>query len=232
MALDVYVGGFSRYFAREWENVAQKWARESGVEYEMIEADESEPVDFDAVAEAVGHWREALNAGLGTNLDEPLEWDESRTSPYFTDRPGYSGYGALLVWAAHTEAESTPPDRLEPDWYEDATFAEYSDPGKSETYRAILCPGLWLPGQFQFSFDFEHLTGDEVHITSNLALQEALGALNEQTFGLAAADLDARLEAGLVEGASLREMAALGLAMFTRLCEKSLEFRLPIMIDA
>jgi hypothetical protein len=36
MAFDICVGGFARFFAREWENVAQKWARETGTHYHRL----------------------------------------------------------------------------------------------------------------------------------------------------------------------------------------------------
>ena len=32
MALDVYVGSLARYYAGEWENIAEKAARERGVQ--------------------------------------------------------------------------------------------------------------------------------------------------------------------------------------------------------
>ncbi len=232
MPLDVYVGSFSRFYAREWENVAERYARESGIGKVIGLTEAPEPANWEDVSEAVERWREALNSGLGDNLDVPLDWDESHDSPYFTDRPGYEGYGALMLWAAHTEAGSTPPAELASEWYEDKIFAEYCDPAKSNTYRAIISTGLWLPGTFQFSFDFPYLTGDEVHITSNEALHDALVVLNRQTLKLEPAELEERLEEGIDEGASLREMAEFGLAMFTELCEKSVEHGLPILIDS
>ena len=38
MALDVYVGSLARYYAGEWENIAEKTARERNVIVERLEA--------------------------------------------------------------------------------------------------------------------------------------------------------------------------------------------------
>lgn len=66
MSFDVYVGGFARFFAREWEYVAQKWARETGTHYQMIGPDgPPQAANWDKVAEAVMHWKAAINKGLG-----------------------------------------------------------------------------------------------------------------------------------------------------------------------
>ena len=35
MALDVYVGSLARYYAGEWENIAEKAARERGAQYQI-----------------------------------------------------------------------------------------------------------------------------------------------------------------------------------------------------
>ncbi len=69
MAFDVYVGGFSRYYAREWENAGQKSARENGAEYRMIGPDgPPQGADWQEVSEAVTHWLAAINNGLGDVL--------------------------------------------------------------------------------------------------------------------------------------------------------------------
>ena len=36
MGLDIYVGSLTRYYAREWESIAQQAAREMGVEFQVI----------------------------------------------------------------------------------------------------------------------------------------------------------------------------------------------------
>src|SRR5262245_6788468 len=175
MALDIYVGGFARFFAREWENVTQKWARETGTEYRLIGPNgPPKAADWDEVVGAVTHWKAAINTGLGNNLCSPLDWDESRHAASFTDRPGYDGYGALLVSAAHAERGTSPPLQYSGEWYSDDAFVECSKPKQGQKFRPLICGSLWLPGKFAFSFDFESLTGEKVHICSNIDLQRCL----------------------------------------------------------
>lgn len=232
MAFDVYVGGFSRYYALEWENVAQKWARETGSSYQMIGPDgPPQSADWEEVTAAVTHWQASLNQGLGDNLPAPFEWDESKNAPYFTDRPGYDGYGALLVWAAHAERGSTPPDSYNGEWYSDEAYVECSEPKKGQKYRPIICGTLWLPGEFEFSFDFQDLTGEKVHICANTSLLDSLDELNQNTFQLTSDELSAALKGDSEEEPTLAELARFGLALFRDLADKSVQHHLPIVLS-
>ena len=232
MAFDIYVGGFARFFAREWENVVQKWARESGTHYEMIGPDgPPQPANWDEVAEAVSHWKAAINNGLGSNISTPIDWDESSDAPYFTDRPGYDGYGALLVWAAHAERGTKPPDSYSEEWYSDEAFLECSQPKRGQKYRPITCGSLWLPGEFEFSFDFKDLIGENVHICANSSLERSLRDLNRNTFGMSTDDLHDALKIDFGDNPSLEVLARFGLSLFQGLAEKSVEHHLPIIMS-
>ncbi len=232
MALDIYVGGFARFYAREWENVAQAWARENGQHYQIIAPGGlPPPAKWDDAAEAVKHWRTAINNGLGVHLSQPLDWDESCNASYFTDRPGYDGYGALAVWAAHAELGSTPPDAYSGEWYKDEAFKECTHPKQGQRYRPIICASLWLPGTFEFSFDFEDLTGTKAHISSNASLENALSELNAKTFKMSQEDLDVARNGGFGEKPTLEQLARFGLALLHALAVKSVEHRLPILLS-
>lgn len=232
MALDVYVGGFARYYAQEWENVAQRWARETGTHYQIIGPDGPPPsANWEEVAEAVTYWRTAINNGLGSNISQPLDWNETPDAPYFTDRPGYDGYGALIVWAAHAERGTKPPETFDGDWASDEAVVECSKPRQGQKYRPIVGGSLWLPGEFEFSFDFQDLTGGEAHICANTSLQRSLRALNENTFGMSPDDLVDASRAGFGDNPSLRSLAQFGLALFQRLADESVRHHLPIILS-
>jgi len=232
MAFDLYVGGFARFFAHEWENVAQKWARETGTHYQMIGPDgPPQAADWNEVAELVTHWKTAINMGLGENLSQPLDWDESSSAPYFTDRPGYDGYGALLVWAAHAERGTKPPESYDGEWYADEAFLECSEVKEGQKYRPIISASLWLPGEFPFSFDFQDLTGEDVHICSNQSLQKSLRELNASTFGMSSDDLTTALQGDVGDNPSLESIARTSLALFQRLADESVRHHLPIMFS-
>jgi hypothetical protein len=103
MALDVYVGSLARYYAGEWENIAEKAARERGVQYQIGRPGGSTDrlKDPQRIPPAVLAWRSALSDSLGSKLALPLDWDEALEAPYFTGRPGWDGFGSLVLWAAY-----------------------------------------------------------------------------------------------------------------------------------
>ena len=103
--LDVYVGSLARYYAGEWENVAEKAARERGVQYQIGRPGGSTDrlKDPQRIPPAVLAWRSALSDSLGSKLALPLDWDEALEVPYFTGRPGWDGFGSLVLWAAYAE---------------------------------------------------------------------------------------------------------------------------------
>ena len=234
MALDVYVGGFARYYSREWENVVQKHCRETGKTYQQISpGGEPQAADWKEVESAVGGWIDALNGGLGSNLPEPLGWDESRDAPYFTDRPGYEGYGALSLWAAYAEVEKTPPTDFPENWLEDEVYLKAVgnfDP-EAKSLRVIHSTQVWLPGDFRFSFDCQDLTGEPVHIASSAGLLECLEAVNEHTFQLNEEDKAEALKGDFAEEPKLEEWARYGFAVFEALARKAEENRLPMFLD-
>ena len=63
MALDIYVGPLVRYYRGDWETVAQRWSRESGVPLTVIRpAGEPEPpMAVPDVIEMITDWRGGRN---------------------------------------------------------------------------------------------------------------------------------------------------------------------------
>ncbi|MDZ4819581.1 MAG: hypothetical protein SGJ20_11465 [Planctomycetota bacterium] len=232
MALDVYVGGFSRYYSFQWENVAQRFSRESGMEYRMVgPGGPPQPADWNEVAKSVSQWKAAINEGLADNIAVPLEWDETKTAPYFTDRPGYDPYGALKVWTAHAERGTSPPELYSGEWYTDEAYIECSKPKHDQKYRAILCGSLWLPGDFEFSFDFENLAGEKAHICSNNSLLQSLELLRQDSFNLTDAELEAAVKNDSGDAPSVRSLAQFALWIFLELTKKSVTHHLPIVLN-
>jgi hypothetical protein len=86
VGLDIYLGSLTRYYAREWESIAQQAAREMGVEFQVIRQHDAPDAisDPEQIRPAVFAWREALSQGLAENLPTALDWDEGPASPYFT----------------------------------------------------------------------------------------------------------------------------------------------------
>ena len=221
MALDVYAGTFTRYYTRNWENVAQRQARLDGITYRRISpGEETPPPTADQVTPAVAAWCAELTEALGQNISAPITWDEGEGLPYFTDRPGWEGYIALVLWAAYAGAPHLvrPTSLPEQDWNEDPAFLAMLPRESGTPYRQILQAELWLPCEFKFVFRGPALTGDATWIGSTFALREQLELLNQNTLSVDASD-------------AFAQSARFSLAMFQELSQKACEARLPILLD-
>lgn len=231
MAFDVYAGGFARFFAREWENVAQKHARESGMKYQMIHpAGDSGPAKWEEVQDAVSHWRAALKNGLRENAPTDLDWNEGRDTPYFTDRPGWDGYSALVLMAACIGCKEPFPDKLPKDALTSEVLTRTMSTNFQGGYRSITQVQLWLPGSFEFSFEFVDLCNQKTHVGSvqrlNKDIRELIASqgINEQ-------QLATSLREAYEDEADFKKIAYFGLAVFSWLADEALKHRLPIMLS-
>ena len=100
MGLDIYVGSLTRYYTGDWLTAVQRFGQDSGIEVAVVRAD---PGPQDAVTDpaevraAVVDWQAGLAAGLGCAVD----WPEGLELPYWSDKPAWDGYGAVVVAAAY-----------------------------------------------------------------------------------------------------------------------------------
>jgi hypothetical protein len=234
MSFDVYVGSFTRYIGGDWENMGQRQARELGVEYKLIRDNQTEeaPPPPDEVREAVSEWLAAINEALGEHIGAPLAWSESDETPYFTARPGWEGYSALLLHAAHDDHPSLArPTRVPDEWGEDPAYlASTGDDGETR-YPAILLADLWLPGAFDFLFRVEDLGGNDRAVASTVRLLEELKDLDSRTFQSTPAQLAAWRARGSGPEASFDDNARAGLAVLIALADEAVQRGLPLMPD-
>ena len=236
MGLDVYVGTLTRYYAKEWESVVQRAARESGVPVTIIrpEGDSEDAVtDPAAIEEVIVEWREALSASLKTHLTAPLDWTEGMDPPYFTDKPAWDCYSALMVWAAHEEHGDPRLPTVSPeDWTSNtAVQRSQADDFRSRYGQLLNGPELWLPGDFTFTFSAEDATGNEVTIGSVASLSGQLQELNRRTWRADATTIGNWRRAGADFGAPFEVSARFGFAVFAELADEAARHRLPMKLD-
>jgi hypothetical protein len=254
MAFDIYVGTMTRFYRREWENIAQRTAREQGIEYTMIYANGNPlpPPPADEIRQAVASWCEALSQGLKLHGFGPVTWNESNDNPYFTDRPAWDGYSALLVWAAHDEHPDLPlPEKVPETWADDPAYQRSIDREFKSHYTTILMPELWLPTQFPFSFESPTLVSEKGWIGSTFTLKQQLDDLRERTTGrfqeLKAVEKKMKpkvRKTGFFKSMFTRkqedrkqtkptlvEAAEFGLSIFSDLANKACEHQLPILLS-
>lgn len=223
MAFDIYAGTMTRFYRREWENVVQRMAREQGRKYNMIYAGGAPPPPppADEIRSAVHGWCQALTNALKPHGVSTIEWSEADDRPYFTDRPAWPGYSALLTWAAHADHPKLPlPTAVPKSWADDDAFQESSKKDSQTSYRTILEPQLWLPAEFPFVFGFPTLTSQQpVSIGSTFNLKRQLDQLKTKT------------SESLATKSELVETAAFAIGCFGKLAEKACEHRLPILLS-
>jgi hypothetical protein len=234
MAFDVYVGTFTRFHTRDWENVVQRQARIDGIEYRTVytDGDPGPPPPASEVRAVVEAWRNALNRSMTGQGFEPLVWSEDDGQEYFTDRPGWEGYSALLLWAAYAQfPDARPPQALPEDIAMDPIYQKVMADDTSQKFPTLLSASLWLPGDFRFCFDAPSLIEDEeVMITSCGGLLDQLRKLKTMEPRWSEPSLMNRIRSKS-RGVSLQEAAQLGMRVFTELAEKAVEHRLPIMLS-
>lgn len=180
MAFDIYVGPLTLYYAGEWENAGQRYARERGASYSVIRPDGEEPAaDPDETREAVVAWRDALAEILQVRIAGPLTWDETGTL-YASERPNWDGFSSLVLWAAYADHPDLERPVAEVEHYrKDPAYLRCAADGVITKYCHIVRDlEFWLPWPFDGTLMAPDPNGNVVGIGSSITLARQLGELN------------------------------------------------------
>jgi len=232
VAFDIYAGSFTRYYTRDWENVAQRDAHIKGIAYEIVYAggDPGPAPSARDVRETVIAWRNGINTSLAAHGVKNIDWSEEDGGPYFTDRPGWNGYAGLLLWSAYAERpECTAPYKLPKDWSDDPVYRSVTAESQTPRYVTILRTTVWLPGEFDFCFKFPGLVEDEVMIGSCKSLLGQLRELEQEPQRWGKPSLLHRIRSG--DSVATEEAAREGHRCFSALAERACEHGLPIVLS-
>jgi hypothetical protein len=150
--------------------------------------------------------------------------------PYFTDRPGWDGYSALVLMAAYTACKEPFPEKLPKDALTSEILTRTIAPDFRGGYRSITQVQLWLPGSFEFSFDFVDLCNQKIHVGSVQRLNKDLRDLMSVQ-GLTEQQIATSLREAYEDGADFKTIANFGLAVFMRIANDALKDKLPIMLS-
>ncbi len=229
MALDVYVGSLTRYYAGAWENISDRTARERGIprrgERPGAPADRGSP---DILA-----WRSTLGRALGGRIAVSLDWGETPETPYFTGRPGWDGFGSLVMWAAYADLPALRrPASLPEEWESDPVLMRNNEVGGRARYgHLVRHVELWLPGSFEVAFEGADVDGRRLVMGSTTVLRRQLEELNATTW-----KADQEVVAGWrrkppVGEGPLELKARHGFAVLLGLVERAVEHGLPMKLD-
>ncbi|MDP2334544.1 MAG: hypothetical protein Q8M19_28020 [Reyranella sp.] len=221
MALDVYVGSLTRYYA----NVGCRIAR--------ADTPADSVKDPERITPAILAWRAALSERLGDNIQAPLDWEETLAAAHFTGRPGWDGLAALVLWAAYAEHPALRrPDMLREEWENDPALARSAAEGFRSRYSHLVRHvELWLPSPFPFTFDGKDVDGHRVVLGSAPTLQRQHADLNGATWKAwdgAVAGWGRRPPS---DDASLELRARYGFAAMVKAVQQAIDHRLPMKLD-
>lgn len=234
VGLDIYAGSLTRYLAGDWELASQKVAKELGLQITIRRKHDPEDAirDPNELRPIVERWRDGLSLALADDLAAPLEWDESPSSKYFTDKPAWDGYAALILWAAYEEQ----PHLLRPinaveEWSEDAAYCACMRDDHKSRYSHLYDVSLWLPCDFRFVFQAEFVTGTPMLIGSSRELAFQLDELNRRTWAASPTTLAEWIKDGADYGAPLETSARFAFSVFKFLADQSVAENLPMLMD-
>ena len=104
MGLDIYAGTLTRYYSHNWKTVVQQWAEENGYSFNRITPDGNPPTTRNCPRPMFRRrWR---TGGIRfwppfLSRTSPLRpWPENNEKPYYTDKPDWDAFGAMLLVAA------------------------------------------------------------------------------------------------------------------------------------
>lgn len=210
-------------------------AREIGAELRVIRARQPPPDairDPDVIRPAVEAWRAGVSERLREHLESDLDRDETADAPYFTDKPAWDCYSDLLLWAAYSEhPELNRPIQSVPDFGKDPAYRASTSKEFRSGYFHLLEVEWWLPCDFAFIFQTEKVAGGPVTIGSSNALARQLTELNARTWQAASEELTRWKRLGSEHGAPLESGARFAFALLLELSQRSVEFRLPMLLD-
>lgn len=185
MGLDIYAGKLTRYYSRNWKNIVQLFAEENGQNCVMRDAsgNEMKPVEDQAeienIRDIVSNWADTLAVSIKPPLTPPI-WDEKSDCGYFTDKPDWVAFGALVMLQACIELKKPLPEFVRNGW----NF--YDEPIVKQAMEQRIPNSLlmgtthWLPIPDEAIYIAKLPTGNEGTISTVSLLKYELEDLNKQ----------------------------------------------------
>ena len=204
MGLDIYAGTLTRYYSHNWKTVVQQWAEENGWGFQKITpdggaADNEEEMSPAEVQAAVENWRDQILSAISQPGQPPYTpWPEDNEKPYYTDKPDWDAFGAMLLVAACHTYDEPVPSTVEKGW----NFGEHpliARLASDEERVWSLFRGVtwWLPLADAFFFQAPLPTDNQAMIATLGGLRKELEKLNQLAWQ---ADEDAILDWADTEG--------------------------------
>ena len=187
MGLDVYAGTLTRYYSGNWKTRAQQWAEKNGYEFSKVtpegeEVGDAKDLDPAKIEDAVCAWRNFIVS----ELDEKREgtfvlWEENNTKEYFTDKPDWEAYGALILYAASKIYDEPLQAQVKNNW-DFSSHPLIKKALKDPQYKWGIFKGatMWIPESDSIAFIGPTPSEDKTTVSTTQALEEELAMINER----------------------------------------------------
>lgn len=253
MGLDIYSGTLTTYYSGNWETQVQKYARENNLGF--IKTDEngnellSSEVDYAELTEAIVQWQNTITETLASNQIRVTNWLEKECSEYFTDKPDWDAFGALLLYTASMISKTAYPAQVE------KGFSFMDHPAVKQMIESQL-PGwsffarseLWLPYDNSFSFYYQNPFEKPMMISTLACLKQELERINafewkadeKEILNWSASEgypTEAKIENGKLimmehpQDYSTESLAKFAFSIFYRAALFAAEHQVPIILD-
>lgn len=186
MGLDIYAGTLTRYYAHNWKTATQQWAEEHGIGFSRITPAGERPEAGEELSPAqvragMESWRDWLLGALSQPGQAPLEpWPEDNERPYYTDKPDWDAFGAmLLVAACHIYGEPAP-DTVTKGWdFWSHPLIRRLTEDPSRGWSLLRGAEWWLPLPDTIFFEAPRPGGDKGKMASLALLRWELEQINQ-----------------------------------------------------
>lgn len=182
MGLDIYAGTLVRYYTRNWKTANQKFCEANGFEYRQIRTDNAPRPSVESVMPAVNNWvKKVIQVLHNSGVESAEAWEENNEKPYYTEKPDWDAFNALLLYAASKILGKDFPKEFHKntDIYGHSLMKEM-DETKNTRGRSLfgdIC--YWLPINETIMFSFPMPTGADANIAATGLLKSELSRINE-----------------------------------------------------
>jgi len=173
-----------------------------------------------------------LQSALAAVGIQDFEWALEDERPYFTDKPGWEGYSAVMLAAAYADTATPWPQQLPPDFPSDRAYNEARAKGDASRFRQLYFSDGWLPVELTHTISSPNPAGTSFDWGSSPWLLERLVELQSE-LQISDKDLEQALggaDPGLPKQA-FDAWVRFGMAVLKPLTERSVEIRLPMVLD-
>ncbi len=186
MGMDVYAGTLTRYYAHNWKTVTQQFAEANGFQFTRFDASGNgaqadDNLSPEEVHEIVMDWMGQLVTALtNSGCDTAKIWTEDNVTPYYTDKPDWDAFGALLLYTAAKIYEEDLQPTVTKNWdFNNHPLINRLTNDETRKWSLFSDVCYWLPINAGFIINCSLPTGVQTSISTTAALKLELEKINE-----------------------------------------------------